>query len=358
MPVINFNEVFRRINQYIIPELNIRFINRKFELRKLIDWIWKIDIPWNFIIYGPWGCGKSEFFKALTYAFSEIEDVVIFYFDLVRERLDFILTSLTRLKHTVLDLVKNLHTLTHIAITLYELIKDIHKRFSLKGRRVIVILDEVKKVKTLLNIESEHFITYLEKCVRELKNDLRLENIHVIVLTSELTMLKEFKKFEGKFNTILQFWHIPEDEAIKLIDQLGIKQELLPELNYYVNGCPRRIIEFCKIYQQDLQLWKLSLIEHVYSTIIEFCRKFQVLPIEIFEKLKDMLNSGIDLIETTPYFDILLENNIMTFLEMGYKRLSRIPENKPWIGNRIAFQLPIYYEVLLNFREYFKFLVN
>jgi len=332
----------KRLSKYTIPGLKINFINRELEFIKLINWVTQSEIPWNFVVYGPWGCGKSEFARAFTWSLRETEDINVIYINLAEELTDIILFSKPEIEKYVKSIFKELfNKYIDVVLNLYKLIKNVHKHINLRGTRVIIIVDEVKKALNTYGETIEYLITNAESTIRRSTVELHLKSMNIIFITSEQTLIENIFKYEGKSLTTLMMWHLPKREFLKLLTSLKIPREMHETATKLSGGCPRTAIELKRVYTNDVELWLIGIIEKVITTLVKYSRTHNKTIDEIINELKAVVDN-VDKITLTKAYDILLENNIITPLTVKYKHLSTIEEN-PSIGKRVAFQIPAYY---------------
>jgi ABC-type transporter Mla maintaining outer membrane lipid asymmetry ATPase subunit MlaF len=65
-------EVVSRLSSFRVPGFNFRFVDREREARAVLDVSGGVVMGgWITVVYGPKGCGKTEFFRALYNASRE-----------------------------------------------------------------------------------------------------------------------------------------------------------------------------------------------------------------------------------------------------------------------------------------------
>ena len=171
---MNIQELTKVLNTYHIPDLKIPFLNREYELRQVLAFLEK---PYTniVIVYGPWGCGKTEFARVFTWVFEEQENVHVLYIDLARERAGIILYSKPNLRNEILKLIKSIFgKLADIVLNLYSLVKSLSHYFKVENSQIIIFVDEVKKVIDVYGESIEYLITNAESTTRECKRELKI----------------------------------------------------------------------------------------------------------------------------------------------------------------------------------------
>ena len=323
-------------------------MDREIETMNLLDLIRYPDYidptnSFNIVISGPWGCGKTEFMRALTYSLSKIEDFLIMYMNLPKSYVkeEFYATTDINIIQVIEEFITStLGIRSKIITCIYDLINYLSKRFKLKDKRLIIILDEVVNSIKQIGLTIRDLVTGLSKEIYDIAWKFHCQ-IHTILVTSEQTALYEFKREEGKNLLIYQIWHLNKDSFIRILQEINcpIDHKLIVELSGY---CPR-IVHELKILNWNLEKWISKIIENVQVTLKKCIRE---LGKNIQEVIKELLNTieNVDKIEYTKLWDYLLENNIVT--PLFNKWLSNKPSKDTWIGDYVAYKIPAYYYVI------------
>ena len=125
------SEVIEKLRNYKIPELNIHFINREYEIEQLLNRVVNLEISWIHVIYGSWGCGKSEFFRAFTQCSNFTDDYIIIYVDLTEtELIKAIHFPEVNLKNFIVKVVEELGSPLSIVPQTYLFISKIIENLS------------------------------------------------------------------------------------------------------------------------------------------------------------------------------------------------------------------------------------
>ena len=329
--------IIRRLPRYEIPGLNVKFVDREIECKRLFYWLLKYDISWNFVVYGPWGCGKSEFFRALTWSSQEVEALHMIYFNLARELCEVSLLSRSTLKEHVISIARSLFSnYVDLVLNLYKLMEGLCKRMNLTDSRVIVIVDEIKNIIDVYGEALEYLITNAELTSRHCRAKLNIKNMNIIFITSEQTLAERIRRYEGKSMTTLLMWHLPKNEAYQLLGELKVPKEHRDLILKVCGGCPRAMIEISKTYENNVDLWMMNVMDRVLAAIYNYMREYGRSRSEFLRELK-MILEDIDEIPRLKMYDVFLKHNIILPLVQEHKRLSSLRTE-----GRIAYQLPIY----------------
>lgn len=341
--------IVRTIHEYEIAPLGIRFVDRDSEVCKMLQLLESTEVKaWIYMITGPWGCGKSELLRALTYAMNRVsEDCQIVYFDLTEKEISrFYATTDVNI---MLEVEKVLEGLmgerAKIPWHVYRIIKTLYERRKMKGEKIILIFDEVTySLKNLREIEA--LITSLSDHLASLVKDLNCI-AKALVVTSEQSASEVFTKISGKYLTSCLMWNLNKESFFELMNRLEcpLDQELLWSI---IGGNPRLLVEL-KERNWDLKEILKGLIAKVRKTI----RRTATGRGEALSAILMDLKKGIDKVEDldlTLAWNVLLEDNIVMHTGAMFLNLSEMPKER-WTSNWCSFQIPAYYWILRTMIE-------
>jgi len=349
-----YEKLIEVLKRYKIPDVGVYFVNRFEELREILN-ITSKEVTSINIVYGPWGCGKTEFARALTYVFENIEsDVTCIYLNPLEEKRvewgvkitgvdvrEYIqvrfnvsleeLLSTCSISELVVKLVKT------IGYTLYQLVE----KWRLRGRRVLIIIDEVKKILEHQGYTINDLVTALYNG-RGLREELQLKNLTYIIMTSDQVIVEDALREFGKCNIYL-IWHLDYYSSRKLCEYLNLDNiDLIIKLT---GGCPRAIIS---IKELGLKTWINNVISNLRNIIVKIQSKLKYTLSETLTEIRKVVDDVDTFDMNMEVKNILVRENILTYIVPN--RLSSIPEDY-WIGKYWAWQMPIYYIILKLFTE-------
>ena len=352
MPTLN--QIIQALHDYTVPDLGIKFVNREQETEKILSNIIKLNQPTHptnsliHVITGPWGCGKTELFKALTQATNKIRELkertLTLYINLSEEEIDKACTPTPNpisqtIKETTRTILKDhLKTLLH----LYTPIRALHDRLHIKEKKIIITFDEATRSLEKYKIPIRDLIAGLSKKIYDIAWEYNAE-IHTILLTSEQTAIEHFSKQLGKNMTIHLLWNLQKTHIPPILKAL--KSPIDTQTAWKITGGNPR-----EIYKIHLHQWNLKpYIEEQIATHKQLLRKYtrekRENPTQTLTELAPLLDN-IDDLDTHPIWDTLIQNNITIYIDARYRKISQPPTNTEWIGKRIAFQTPIHYHIL------------
>ena len=246
------------------------------------------------------------------------------------------------LRKFIQEVIGNLGSTFSIIIKLYSFIKSIFDKFQLKGRKILIIIDEITKSLDYYRLSIRDFVSSLDKKIHEIVEEFKLDKIFPILITSDLTAIEKFNKEQGKSLSVLMMWHLPKNDYFKLLDKLKCPIDLYEILWKLTGGCPRTTIDLKLKYLWNIEYWLSNVINNVREVIETYCRFFEK---SIVDVIKKELTPNPDEIAFKPISKIFLENNILIRLKPKHARLSTI-ENDSWVGEYYAWQIPTYMYVV------------
>ena len=347
---ILLKELLKSIKKYKVHGLNINLVDRDKETEIIINWICR-EVPWNYVVYGPWGCGKTEFARSLVSSLREIKDIVATYVDLAQTELDRALISKPEVKDRIIEVVKEvIGGLSKLPLKVWTLLSEIHKMYKLIGKYLVIVIDEVTTSLEKHEVSIRDYVATLDKAIHEWKEEFDLKNIVIVLFTSELTMLQHFKREVGKSLAIYEMWNLPKRDFKELLERVDcpIKYDMLWKLS---GGNPRVIYELKVFYNWNVSLWLEKLITQCWFLYVTVRRDEKLL--HYFEGLLENVNNVIPVpltvelrrqIRESQLTYELLKQNMIVPLEPRHLRMTLVEEYE-WVGEEWAWQIPAYYHV-------------
>ncbi|RLF21424.1 MAG: hypothetical protein DRN15_11225 [Thermoprotei archaeon] len=342
--------VVKMIHEYVVPDLNVNFIDRDQEVKVILGSILKLDRDVNpanslaHVITGPWGCGKTELFRALTKSLRGVDEVIVAYFNLSEYSSEtFYGYTLPDIKSSVEELVESIvKDRLALVFHLYKLAKNIMKRVSIKDKKLILVFDEVTRSLERYNVAIRDLISSFSKKIYDIAWELSCE-VHVILLTSEQTAVTHFLKELGKNMLAYLMWNLPKEAHDELLTRLScpLDHDLVWQIT---GGNPRCILEL-KIMSWNLERLAKILMEKCRAALERYAESERVSKGQILEELRKGM-ADIDELSWYRLWKYLLEDNIVIKVDERLIELSVMPEHEPWIGKYNAFQVPAYYLTL------------
>ncbi|RLE57937.1 MAG: hypothetical protein DRJ40_01660 [Thermoprotei archaeon] len=338
------------LGRYVVPGLGIYFVDREREVRYVLDWVLR-GVSWNYVVYGPWGCGKTEFARAVTYAVEELNDFVFLYVDLTQSELHQAIYARYGVKELLLELVQRVcEDLLKFPLKVFALLRKLCEVYKLVGRYLVIFMDEVTRSLDRYRISIRDYVSALDKAIHEWRRELGLRNIVTVLLTSELSLIQYFRREVGKTLSIYEMWNLSKSAFMRLLEEVKcpLDYEILWRL---CGGNPRLIYELRNVYAWDVERWLEREIVRCWS-LYSMIRRSDVLlkylrsvveeidslaPIPITEELKQQLPE-------VALTQELLRQNMVIPLEPTNHLLSEVPREE-WIGREWAWQVPLYYYI-------------
>ena len=346
-------EVIDGLKEYIVPLLNINFINRRYETEQLLNIIKRMGTKsWIHVITGPWGCGKSEWARALVFALNRLDKCNAVYLDLTEKEIDkFYATT----KREIIELIEKVveHLLgdrIKIPWYVYRIAKEIYKKMKIKGESFIIVFDEITYAIGRNRYEIEAFVNSLGRKLIDIAREFSCI-AHAVIITSDQLASKYFTLLSGKLLSNYIMWNLDKNSFHILVESLKAPYSV-DKLWRILGGNPRALIDLWLRYEWNLTEYIGEQIDKIGTIIreeaIEVSTQRNITYNEainlIFNEL-DRVLKDINELDTTILWSKLLEENITIYVDRRFHKLSELPSCE-WVSKRCAFQLPIYYWIL------------
>ncbi len=346
--------ILEAFHEYRVSDLGIRIVDRDeelLEMLKLLRFGEDVD-PRNSLIYvvsGPWGCGKTEFARALTRALSTAKEVIATYINVPQSFAleEFYGTTPSEIVGIVENFVENfLGDRGKLLFNLYKLVKHLVNALKVRNRRLVLIFDEVTSTLDRYRVSIRDLVAGLSKEIYDAAWSFGCE-VYVVMLTSECTALYDFKREEGKNMVVYQMWHLDKKHLARILEELGSPHDV-EAVWKLCGGCPRAVYELWR-REWMLERWVSPYIDKVRISLQSYARSHRVAEKELLREISRLVED-LDALELHPLWNEFLKNNVVTPIFSEWLG-GKAPPNEAWIGNSIAFQMPIYRTVLETMAE-------
>ena len=339
-------------------QMNVRFVDREIETKKIIDDSEKTIFGGMInILYGPKGCGKTTFFKALKFA-SESQDVNIDVLYISREyeetpelvklympkRFNQILKEIASAIGGSVEISYEGSGIVSASFALFRVVRTAVESIvkGVKGgRKIIIVVDEVRA-------DSEESLSKLRGWLETFANDLGYMNldyknetggsITVITLVSD-ALIAEIRHIVGAKVAWSLMWNLSREAMKELAEELNLDIET--DILWRLTGGNPRALQTIAIY--GLEKWFkeeiLKDLRDLYRDLLDIFRDRDVVWRELEQVLQNIDQSPASMLRS------MLRRNIIIYIGAA-SSLSNIPVNEPWIMEDFAYQMPAFYHTL------------
>jgi len=321
-----------------IEELDryVNFVDRDVEIKELLKVIRKGTV-FPIAIYGPEGCGKTALLRYIAREVAMWNNVVVVYIDAL-EQFDLekaLFTTHKEAFEVIQDLLSIPFGVSLARITM-AIISRLAKKISLKGKNVVVIVDDVYRAIGIENVDR--YTKSLYEWIGYLHEKYEVGNVAIILSTSEGISKRELSRHT--YVDIRMLWNLPREGFRELVHQLKPPSTIdVNTLWRLTGGNPRALIELAKL-NWSKETWINIIYENKIRRAIHYIDKNKLLSLvrdpdsdwETAEKLEE-LGLMIELRHTAV--------------------IGKAPNPNPelGIGREWAWQIPIYKEVARKFTK-------
>ena len=316
-----------------IEELDryVSFVDRVAE----VGWLLRVverGTAFPVAIYGPEGCGKTTFLRYVSRRVSDLGDTVVVYVDAL-EQFD-LEKALFSSHRGVLEVVGDLVSVpigAGLAHAVMSIVSRLAKRFSLRGRNVVVIVDDVYRAIGLDDVDR--YTKSLYEWIGFLHERYGVSNTAIILSTSEGVSKRILSRHT--YVDVELLWNLPRDGFAELVEQLGPPPGVdAEELWMLTGGNPRALIEVARL-GWNTRLW----MDRVYEARVR--RVLHTLERGRLGMLAEDPDSDWEMAEKLEELGLMIELRRSS-------TISRVPEPSPelGIGRDWAWQLPIYRQLV------------
>ncbi len=176
--------------------------------------------PWIHVITGPWGCGKSEWARALVFALNRLDKCNAVYLDLTEREVDkFYATTKREITELIEEVVKRfLSDRLKIPWYVYRIAKGIYSRVKMGGS-LIIVFDEITYAIGRDRYEIEAFVNSLGRKLVDIVRDFSCI-AHAVIITSDQLASKHFTLLSGKLLSNYVMWNLDKESFHTLVKSL------------------------------------------------------------------------------------------------------------------------------------------
>jgi len=228
-----------------IEELDkvVKFVDRVRELHQL-DEIVSRGTAFPVAIYGPEGCGKTALLKYVARSLAKRSDTIVIYIDALEQfELEKALLSSHR---EVLEVVRDVSSVpigSALARLCMSLVTRLASRISLKGKNVVLLIDDVYRAIGLENVDR--YTKSLYEWIGYLHEKFEVSNVAIILTTSEGVSKRELSKHT--YVDLRMLWNLSREGFEELVQQLDqLRNVDVEELWILTGGNPRALIDIAR----------------------------------------------------------------------------------------------------------------
>jgi len=310
------------------------FVDRASEMRYLLE-LAERGSPLPLFIYGPEGCGKTRLLEELREEAKRRGYLVLYVDAKERDHRRALRGSSREIAEVALEVLTAAGSLgTALAWALARVIDLYDRRLRFRGRRVLLMVDEVVEGIGLSDVER--YAKALHDLVRELVEERGAESVLAIATTSEGSS-RELLSRHG-YLRLSYLWNLDEASFTELARALGAPSTVVERVFELTSGNPRALIDIATLGWRTDQ-W----LEALYAERVRPLRYERVV-VERVRELEEAIEDPDALAHADPALRrLLVEKNMVMYL--GHPLT---PETRPrprrglGIGEEFAWQLNAY----------------
>ncbi len=307
----------------------IRFVDRELELRQL-DTLAHRGYAFPIAIYGSEGCGKSTLLRYFVTMLKDRSDFVALYIDALESKdLSRAVISSHSEVWSVVEFLASTHVGEGLAEYITSLLRKLHEKMSLRGKKLVIVLDDVYRAIGLENVDR--YTKLLYEWIEYLHRELNVDSVLFLLTTSEGISKRILSRHT--YVHVYMVWSLPREGFEELVQQLSPSIDS-DELWRLTGGNPRALIELAQL-DWDVEKWLSYLAERRVSSALRVVDRTRL------ELVLEDPDSDWEVAEKLEELGLMME--LSHALVIG-----RAPEEDRalGVGRRWAWQIPAYREAL------------
>ena len=320
--------------------VDIPFVDRVKELNVLLS-LARRGRYLPLYIYGPEGCGKTRLLIEFASKLKELEDYLVVYIDALSSTSissSLIFTS-SRIVNYIKVFLENVNPPLgrFLALSLDKLIEYIEGKITLRGRHVVLLIDDVA---TPIGLDKvSWYVKYLQELGETILSKYRVKSILIIATTSEGKSFDHIRRHS--YADIRLLWNLNKKAALELMKKLNICNDTLWNIT---GGNPRAIIEIVRDYEGNVNEWVNKILKLRVKPLISIVRSKGLV-----DQLRRVCKDIDLLVELHELRDILINENMVLYIDspMLGEKLKR--DEAIGIGELYAWQLPVFKDLISKY---------
>ncbi len=302
----------------------VNFVDREVELSQLFDFAER-GHPFPIAVYGPEGCGKTTLLKCFLEELRDRDYVAIYVDALELQDLNRAMLCTHR---EVWEIVQSLAGAVpvgeNIAKTITLLLRKLHEKLSLRGKRLVVILDDVYRAVGIEN--AVRYTKLLYEWISNLHTEFNVKHVLFVLTTSEGLSKREL--YRHTYVHVYMMWNLPKEGFYELVRQLDVPVD--PDVLWRLTGGNPRVLIDIATHSWDIDRWLRYVIHRVSSLVRDLDQ-------DRLRRLAEDPDSDWELAKVLEERGLMIELNRAHVLGIEPK-----PDPELGIGKEWAWQIPAY----------------